>query len=183
MRRPEGTLEFRGTYPGLLDSRVGNGCLLRVVTGSIVFVVERNAELLLSFIHSTPGLGTRSATVDLREFTPDSPCERFFFALVWSPRELRIHVGRDDGGQLLEGSGSSAPFSLQVDRYGGLARIGGEGVQMMGARVYLDGKAVLVPTAIKLWRDTRMAVDTLATARSDIGYLFEVVVANAILST
>src|SRR5438309_1755279 len=84
MRRPEGTLEFRGKYPGLLDSRLGNETLLQVVTGEVVFIVERNAELLLDFIHWTPGLGTRSATVDLRQLSSDTPCERFFLALVWS---------------------------------------------------------------------------------------------------
>jgi hypothetical protein len=182
MQRPEGTAEFWGTYPGLLDPSMGTGVLLEVITGEVIFVLIREPNLLLSFLHATPGLGTRRAVVDLKTLLRPPACERFFLALVWSQNEMRLHVGRGDGGQLATGLGETAPFSIQVAPDGTVLQTGGPGVTVMGARLYANGGEMLSPPAIKVWEDTHVAAKTLLSGQSSVGYLFEVVSANAILA-
>ena len=183
MQRPEGTIVFWGVYPQLLDTKAKAGTLLRVVVGELIFLLERDASMTLRFVQSSPSVGTREAIIALHPLVkPDEPCERFFFALVWSPTETRVNIGRDGGSNLLEGVGQLAGFTLQVAKNGDVVRIGDPGMAVMGARIYSGGKQSMGPSAMKLWEDTRAAAETLLTGQSESGYLFETVVANAVLS-
>jgi hypothetical protein len=183
MRRPEGTIVFWGDCPELLDDEAPAALLLRVVVGELIFLLERDTSMNLRFIHSSPGVGTRQAVIDLHPlFKSDEPCERFFFSLVWSPAEVRLHFGKEGGGQLLEGVGEYAEFTLQVAKNGEVVRTSDVGVAVMGARIYSKGEQDMGPSAINLWGDTRAAAETLLTGQSETGYLFEVVVGNSVLS-
>jgi hypothetical protein len=184
MRGPEGTVHFRGVYPQMLVADDRGGVILRVVTGSLVFILERDASMSLRFVHSAPGVGTREAVVDLRPLVnANGPSDQFFVALAWSPAELGLSIGRYGGDKLLDGTGSPASYTLQVAKDGSVVRLGDVGVSVMAVRIYSDGKQNVSPSAIKLWEDTRLAIETLLTGQSDAGYLYEVVIANAILST
>ena len=183
MMRPEGTVEFRGSYPTLLDRTAGTTTLLEIVTGQVVFALVRDADLSLRFQHGSPGVGTRGASTDLSPLASEIPCQEFFFALTWSTRELKLYVGRGDGGGLLEAVGKPTSFSLQVAANGTVVRIGDDGVSVAGARIYSGGQQILNPPAMNLWEDTHTAVETLLTGQSDVGYLFENVIANAVLSS
>jgi len=136
MMRPEGTVEFRGTYPELLDPTAGTTTLLEIVTGQVVFALVRDTDLTLRFQHGSPGVGTREASTDLSPLTSEMPCQEFFIALTWSTAELKLYVGRGDGGGLLEAVGQPASFSLQVAANGSVVRIGDDGVSVMEARIY-----------------------------------------------
>lgn len=174
---------FQAAFPQLLDDTVPGGVLAEIVIGDVVFAVSRDEDLRLHFLHASPGVGTRQATIDLHDLISDTPCDQFVVFLVWSPDQLGLTIGRGDGaGNLVEGKGTAAPFSLQVGRDGNVYRVGDEGVEIMGLRVYAQGEAVLSPPAIKLWDDMLTVVTTLLTGRSDIGYLYEIVTANAVLT-
>ncbi|TSA07729.1 MAG: hypothetical protein D4R73_09720 [Deltaproteobacteria bacterium] len=55
MKRPEGTFMFNYQFDGLFDPALGRGVLLEVATGAILFRLERDPDLHLHFIHSSPG--------------------------------------------------------------------------------------------------------------------------------
>lgn len=183
MCRPEGSIEFWANLPTLFDPAAGDAAVLSVLTGQMHFLLARDPRLRLRFSHSAPGTGTRTAQVDLNELRPDIPCSEFFLALVWSPQEVRLHVGRKDGlTPLLESSAEPASATLRVAKDGSVVQVGSEGVAVMGARMYRDGALLLAPPAIGFWTDIKAAVDALLSGESDIGYLFEVVSANAVLA-
>jgi len=48
--------------------------------------------------------------------------------------------------------------------------------------MYRDGAKVLSPPAIGLWADTKTAADTLLSGKSDVGFLYEVVATNSVLT-
>jgi hypothetical protein len=183
MQRPEGTVTYWGNYPELLKTTAKAGVLLRVVVGQLVFLLERDDSMILRFLQSSPSVGTREATIDLKLFEQGGASDRFFFALTWSPTETRVNIGPKEKAKLLEGVGKPAVFSLQVAENGDVVRIGDAGVSVAGVRMYSDGKLNVSPTAIKLWQDTRLAAETLLTGESEVGYLFETVTANAVFST
>ena len=103
--------------------------------------------------------------------------------LVWSPTEIRLHVGdveRRVG--LHEAVGRPALQTIAVGDGGLLAAFGSEQVSVAGARVYSEGRTVISPPARNLWQDTVLAMTTLLDGRSDRGFMFEVVQTNSVLS-
>ena len=180
LRRPEGTFEFRATVPRLLDPAVPGGVLLDVVAGLHVFRLVRNDSLRLSFVHASPGTGTRVALLDLHALECSS--DGFFFVLVWSPEEIRLHVGcHPPQGRLGEAVGVRAPFELQIGRDGVVYQVGSRGVEVAGLRMHAGGVLMVAPSAINLWADTRLAAETLLAGAGD-DYFRQVVTSNAVLS-
>jgi hypothetical protein len=171
---------FKYTSEQLLDRSAGSGILLEIVVGRIVFKLWRDEDLSLHFLHSSPGSGTRVATVDLATF-PKHPSVRV--ALVWSPEETRLHVLEpgDNPSTMLTGAGEETGSELHVGGDGDVYTIGSPGVEVMGARIVQDGVEVVSPTALNVWNETRQAAEVLLSGTSEVGYLFEVVQANAIL--
>ncbi len=148
-------------------------------TGSILLRLERTADFRLCFLHSTPGTGTRTATVDL---TPLQGREAIRVYLVWSPHETRLQVGdAERPGPLLSGVGEPSEQHWRLGTQGDTFQVGDEGVDVMGARVFEGGKPVLEPTAREAWQETIKAVNVLLTGSSEAGHLFDVVRTNLII--
>ena len=63
LKLPEATFEFRCMFDRLFDAHAGTGVLMQVVTGEILIRLERDPKLNLLFFHSSPGTGTRMASV------------------------------------------------------------------------------------------------------------------------
>lgn len=180
LQRPEATFTFNATLPGLIDPAVPGGVVLEVVAGAQVLRLHRDADLFLHFIHSSPGTGTRLATLNLNGLDPTTA--KFFFALSWSPEQLLLHVGcYPSQGGLLTAEGETAPYELHVGTDGSIVRVGAPGVQVAGVRVFAGGVQTVSPSAIKLWQDTRMAAETLLGVVVD-NYLQQVVTSNAVVS-
>lgn len=182
LRRPEGTFEYRATYPQLLDPGAGSGVLLQIVTGAVILLLRRDEHLVLEFLYSSPGSGTYIARADLHGLVGDETCEEFYFALTWSPQGNGLWIGRGDGGGLLQADSSVAPFHMAVGANGNIVLIGSKGVEVMGARIYRDAAQVVAPRAIALWSDTTVAAKTLLGGTSTAGYLYEVVTVNAAIA-
>jgi hypothetical protein len=66
---------------------------------------------------------------------------------------------------------------------GEIMQIGDDGVEVMEARVFSNGKYVLEPTAIEAWNSTIKAVDILQSGASEKGFIYEVVQSNVSIST
>ncbi len=176
MKRPEGTLSFVYSFDRLFDPELGYGVLLEVVTGAIIFRLERDPDLNLHFFHSSPGTGTRVASVDIK---PLRGSTRLLIFLVWSPDEASLSVGdlREDG-QLLTGVGRPSPRQFRVGADGAVYQVGDEGVNVMGISVFAKGRLILQTTAIEAWNNTVEAIKILLTGTSPEGYIFEVVSTN-----
>ncbi|AEG15858.1 hypothetical protein Desku_2322 [Desulfofundulus kuznetsovii DSM 6115] len=179
MCRPEGTLEFDYVSETLFDPAVPQEVIFELSAGAHIFQLLRNERLELVFYHSSPGTGTRVATVDLNSITP---CSRVYIALVWSPSETMLYVGpRIAGGKLVRVEGVPSPVRLRVGQDGHIYRIGDAGVEVGHYSMHLGGRLVLQPTAIEAWRNTIQALEVLKKAKSEDGYAFEVILSNFII--
>jgi hypothetical protein len=178
MCRPQGTMLFDYTSEQLFKKSAGAGVLLEVVVEGLVFRLWRDGDLALHFLHSSPGTGTRIATVNLSDL---SPRPKIGVALVWSPTETRLHVvDPQTGTELASGKGEASATDVRVEA-GRIYEVGSPGVEVMGARFFQAGAEMLGPTAINLWADTQRAAKVLLTGSSQEGFLFEAVQANAVL--
>lgn len=179
MCRPEGTVSFKCTFKDLFNPEVGGGIILEIPSGEHLFRIERDKDLLFSFFHSSPGTGTRVATIDLKKV---APAETVFLAFTWSPKEITFHFGPQiEGGELLSSTGTDSKKQFRVGKDGSVFQIGDKGIDVMGINVHVSGKPVLQSTAIDAWRETKKAVEILATGESNQGYIFETTVTNLTL--
>jgi hypothetical protein len=175
--RPEGTVEFAAAFPGLHDPAQPDGTLFELVTGAHVLRLSRKARLLRAY-HSSPGTGTRVATIRLATL---APAEMLHVFLCWSPQEFRLAVGEAQGTRLIQETGEVSQLQLWVDAEGRVWEVGGTDVAVSGARVYSDGVPLISPPAMELWRSTLVAVDLLMSGESSAGFAYEAVLSNAVL--
>ena len=56
--RPEGTVSFKYTCKELYDPAVGRSILVEIPSREHLFRIERDEDLMLHFLHSSPGTGT-----------------------------------------------------------------------------------------------------------------------------
>lgn len=174
LKRPEGTFSFRGKFEGLFDRSKGRGVLLNVVAGQTLLRLERENNLDINFIYSSPGTGTRIATVNIESLKDSS---KLYFYLSWSPTEIRLQIGSaDKRSELLSGNGKIADYKLMVGKDGSVIRVGGKDVDVMGVLVRIGGKTVVESPAIDTWHDTIKAIEILKTGTSKEGYIYENVV-------
>ncbi len=177
--RPEGTVTFKYTFKDLYNPDIGSGIIWEIPSGAHLFRLERDANLLLHFYHSSPGTGTRVATIDLKQATP---ADSVFFVFTWSPKEINFHVGPQVAdGKLLSATGVNSKKQFRVGRDGCVYQIGDESVEIMKINVYSGGQPILQSTAIEAWKETIKAIEILATGKSDQGYVFETTVTNLTL--
>ncbi len=178
--RPVGTATFEYSSPEAFLDNGKSGVILEIPSGGHYFRLDRTAERLIRFYHSSPGTSTRVATIDL---TGLPEFEKAFLAFVWSPDEIRFHCGpRGIDVGLLQAVGVPSPVSFRVSQDGTVFQIGDEGLQVLGVRVRREGALILSPTAIEVWHSTVQAVELLWTGKSDKGFMFEVLQANSSLS-
>lgn len=178
--RPVGTVAFEYSSPDAFRIDGPSGVIIEVPAGGHYFRLDRTADRLLRFYHSSPGTGTRVASIDLRGL-PEF--ERALLAFVWSPDEIRLHCGpRDVEVRMLQATGEPSPVSFRVGQDGTVFQLGDVGLQVMGVRAQQGGKLVLAPTAIEVWQSTLQAVELLWTGKSDQGFIFEVLQATSSLS-
>ena len=178
--RPEGTVSFKYTCKELFDPDIGKGILVDIHSREHLFRIERDEDFMLHFFHSSPGTGTRVASIDLKKVHAS---ETVFLAFTWSPKEINFHLGpQTPGAGLISAKGSLSKKQLRIGKDGSIYEIGGPGIEVMGASVYKGGKPVLQPTAIDAWKETIKATEILGTGKSDQGYIFETTVTNLTLA-
>ena len=173
MKRPEGTVAFKYTSQDLFNSNVGAGILLELVTGSILFRIERDSKLNLYFYHSSPGTGTRVSIIDLNNLEKSSTVTIF---LTWSDKEIGLSVGSKE--KIIHSKGQSSKKQFRVDTQGQVVQIGDPGIKVMGVSIVKNKKEVLGPTAIETWKETIESIRFLLKGTSSDGYIFEFICTN-----
>jgi hypothetical protein len=177
LRRPEGTVRLGATFPRIHEPDA-TGILFEVVSGGHIFRLVRHDQVISGY-HSSPGTGTRVATVPL---SPVSPSETLDFWLAWSPDEFRlVVVDPSDPERIVSAEHTESPVGLWVAADGTIVEVGSSGVAVAAVRGFAGGTEIIAPPAIELWRDTVRAVTTLLSGESSEGYVFETVLSNAAL--
>lgn len=177
---PVGTVTFEYSSPEAFKKNSLAGILVEIPADGHFFRVDRTSERVLRFFHSSPGTGTRVASIPLGAL-PDF--EKAFLAFSWSPEEVVFCCGpRGIESEMLTAKAVPSSISFRIGRDGQVFQIGDEGVQVMGVRVRQNGQPVLAPTAIEAWQNTIKAIEILFTGKSEEGFIFEVVQTSAILS-
>lgn len=180
MQRPEGTVSFTYKSKVLFNPKVPGGIIFEVPSGAHLFRVERGDNLQLSFYHSSPGIGTRVATVDLKNLVP-SPKVLLIFS--WTPTKIRLYVGSlGTNRQLVSATGVPSHKQFIIGKNGSIIQIGNMGTKVMEVRIYKNGKPVLLPTAYDAWKNTINAIKILFKGYSEEGFIFDVIVTNLTLS-
>lgn len=179
LRRPEGTFGFVARYDGIFEKTRGKGLLIDLASGNTIIRLERDENLDVNFYYSSPGTGTRVATVNISELEGNT---KLLFILTWTPQEINLYLGGVEvKTELLRGIGKKSDFELRVGKNGSIYQIGDKGVEVLGARVRIGGELILGPTAIESWNETLEAIQILKTGESPKGYIFEAIVANMII--
>lgn len=152
---------------------------MEIVSGQTAFRLERDENLNVNFVYFSPGTGTRLATINI-EPLKDSIWLQFF--LVWSPNEIRLHIGGDYKKTLLSSNGwRKADYQILVGSDGNIYEFGGKGIEIMNPLLIQNGKTVVENTAIESWEDTAKAIEILLSGSSAEGYAYENVVSCAAL--
>lgn len=180
--RPEGTVTFDYTCPELFDNSVNATKIIEIPSGEHLFLLERDKNLFINFYHSSPGTGTRVASINLADIEKS---DSLFFAFVWSPNGIRLHLGPKIKGQnteLVVAVGIPSAKTFRVGKDGAVYQIGDHSVQVSGISMYREGQPVLLPTALDAWKETVSSIKLLATGKSSEGYMYESVVSNLSLA-
>lgn len=182
LRTPEGTFMFVYSGEGLFDFSPPRVVLLQVIAGSTLFVLERESSKL-SFIHASPGEGTRIATVNLADL---KPVDRLKLAFTWSHEGTTLYVGpADEPSTPLRGEGArSTGRQLLVTTDGRVIQIGDDGLEVFGVRMFVAGKQVLQSPAASAWEEvTKASKLLLEHLKQDINdQMLRVLLANQVLS-
>lgn len=180
MCNPVGTLTFEYSSNEAFKKNAVTGVLINIPAKGHYFRVDRTPERVLRFFHSSPGTGTRVASISL-EALPDF--DKAFLAFTWSPEAITFACGpRGVASELLTAKGFPSSISFRIGSDGNLFQIGDEGVEVMGLRFQQGGQRILSPTALETWDVTIKAVEVLLTGKSEQGFMFEVVQTSAVLS-
>ncbi len=181
-KRPEGTVMIRGSIHGLSDSSIDNLLIMQLVSGAQLFRIERDKNMNVKFYHSSPGTGTRVASISLN---PACPFSEVAWGFIWSPKDIKLFMGPNDPkGELIFSEGYEiSKRKFQVDRNGNVIQIGDDGVEVTDTKIFINGGPILEPAAIDVWRSTIQAVNLLKGGTSTAGYSYEVVICNTIIST
>lgn len=180
MCRPVGSFVFDYTNNDLFNKKNSGGIIIDIPSKGHYFRLERDKEFCLNFYHSSPGTGTRLATIDLNNIKVSNTV---FLCLTWSPENISLTVGpKIEGGQLIRSDGFPSPRDFSIGKDSQVYQIGDKGVNVMGFEVYEGGKKIIGSSAIQTWRENVQAISVLETGHSEEGFIFEVVITNLILS-
>ncbi len=180
MCRPEGTLSFRYTSEKLFDKNNDGGIIFEITSKGQYYRLDRDRAFNLNLYHSSPGIGTYHALIDLNKI-PSS--NSVFICFTWSTSNIHLYLGsKEIGENLIHAVGKPASTKFSIGKDGGVYQIGDKGVEVMGINVFKGREKILGSSAIEAWQETVKATSILETGTSTEGYIYEVVVTNLTLS-
>lgn len=173
---PDANIEFTYKSTDVFDRNVPAGIILDVTSKKNHIRLDRDDDFCLNFYHTSPGTGTRVATIDLSSISA-SPIIRFI--LKWTPYSAHLSAqSLATGSILVNATGVESKKKFRVGKDGHVYQIGDHRIDVMSVNIYSKGKPILQPTAIEAWSETLRAIDLLATGQSPEGYVYDTVVTN-----
>src|SRR3989304_7243449 len=88
--RPVGSVTFEYSSDEAFRANSRAGVLIEIPSGRHFFRLDRTADRVLRFFHSSPGTGTRVASIPLGTL-PNF--DRAFLAFTWSPEGVHFYCG------------------------------------------------------------------------------------------
>ena len=174
MRRQHGAAKLLVSDTTFFSNHLAGELLFAENAGAHVFRIETGDQLALQFWYSSPGAGTRVATVDLAGMRP---APRLMFYFDWSPDSTAFSVfDRDDSGNSASGKGVVSDRRQYVVR-DQLTLTVAPGAEIMGLKY---GDSVYETPAIDSWRATVDAVHVALTGTSQ-HQRFPAVISNTVL--
>lgn len=158
LKTPTGWVKFGVPGATLQSAEPAEKTIFRVVAGEIAYSVDRDADLKLHFHRSTPGTGTRVATIDLSTVTLPEIVE---VTLEWRPSQQRMSLA----GLTAEAVPSSR--QLRVTKGGEIVLLGDVGIEIVDVTFFAGGGLQLRSTAIESWRATIGAIETVTAGLVD----------------
>jgi hypothetical protein len=160
----EGTIAIHYEEKELFTKNLGHVIMFEVESGEQFFRIERDNELNVHFYHSSPGTGTRVASVNI-SLLYDSP--NVLIILSWSPELTRLSIGgKGKYKKLIEEEGKVSNKQFRIGNDGQVLQIGDHNLEISHFELYKNGKPYLQPTAIETWKKTYDAINLLISGES-----------------
>lgn len=177
---PKGTVSFIWDIPTELE-KIGSGAILEKSAGKRVFIIDLTPKLDFVFIYSSPGTGTKVTTINAVKIRKS---RSIFILFTWSPEGTTLNIRAEDlvKNELISAIGLESPIKYQVDENNKIIFYGGPGIEVKKLTIIENYKETLSPTAIETWENIKSAINILDTGKSELGFIYEVVVANLSLS-
>ena len=175
MRRQQGAVKLFCSRQAIHGLPAGVK-LFQTTSGAHAFRIISEDQRKLSFYHSSPGTGTRVATVDLSTMAPTNRLTLYF---DWSPSAANFGVGSPDNATNFVQAVAvpSTQTRLYALTNGDLMTIGAGATSI----AYQEGDSVSFETpGIESWNETRTAIDVMLTGQSQAN-TFQMVVCNVAL--
>jgi hypothetical protein len=131
--------------------------------------------MILKFFHFSPGTGTREASINIHELPS---WNTLLIVMSWSPSEISLLATPVPEGGGITVVGEKSKRVLRVDSKGVAHHLGDNSDTMGMVHMTANGELIIQPTAIEVWKETLLAVDTLSTGKSSKGQYYEGVVSN-----
>ncbi|CAF30613.1 hypothetical protein [Methanococcus maripaludis] len=177
IRMPEGTVVFRAHMPDLFDPKK-YGVIFQATSGAHAFILEKNKDSKLNFYHSSPGVGTRVATIELNELNAKA---NIFCAFSWSNENIKLSFGVDS--ILNHAVGKLSEKQILVGKNGEIIVID-TNTNVKDLRIYdEEGNSILEPSAIIAWENNIDSINMLKTLDFKQSFMHETIFSNIIIST
>lgn len=178
MKRPSGgctTFLFEKDKLSFFDKKIFPFTLFSLSTGQHFFLLERNKDMILKFFHFSPGTGTREASININELPS---WNKLMIVMSWSPSKISLlATPYPEGGGITVG-GEKSKRVLRVDSKGVAHHLGDNSDTMAMVHVAENGELIIQPTAIEVWKETLLALDSLSTGKSSTDRYYQGVVSN-----
>lgn len=180
MLRPSGLLTFVCQNYRFEQWREKTTIILNIKTGYHIFKIVKDENDFISFIHSSPGTGTRIVTLNFARFLKNT---QLAWQIVWNPKDIMFRIDNDDTFENPEiRYGQKAEFQLRLAENGEEISLGSE--ESIHYYSYNEGgKSLLKPTAIQSWDGTKYAIKKILDfAENNDDYLHEIINGNIAIS-
>lgn len=147
------------------------GIILKKIAGGQAYWLERDNNFKFNFYHFSPGTGTRLATIGVENVEES---DKLKFLLSWSTNNISLSVGAVGVGasNLHTANGINSSKGMRIVG-NDIAWVGDSGVTISGVRMVSNGKVLLEPTAIELWKETIREIGFLRDGFVDKDFLHE----------
>ncbi len=156
----EGSITFRIKSMGnLFDKNLKKVTVFDLPLSNSHMILERDELFHLNLIHISETFGLRVASLDGADYANASG---LFLANVWSPKELRLHVGDSEKKIGLRfANGKSMPQKVIKASDGSFVLVGDEGVDVRMLTVKKGSTSIVEPSAKEIFDFRILRTQTL----------------------